>query len=82
MSPTLASISKLPSKSVTTPLVVPFTTTAAPMTPKPVLSTTVPLIFVVCCTTSIASAAATSARATCGDAHNSKEQSPTPAIFE
>ena len=41
---------KLPSKSVITPLVVPFTTTEAPIT-GPIASTTVPVAVSLCCTT-------------------------------
>ena len=37
-----------PLKSVTVPLVVPFTTTLAPMIGSPLLSVTVPVIFLVC----------------------------------
>ena len=51
--PGAASKLNLPSKSVITPFVVPFTITLAPMTYIPVASFTVPVILFVCCMTSI-----------------------------
>ena len=43
--PAATRISKFPSMSVTTPLVVPGTTTEAPMTGSPFVSTTLPLVM-------------------------------------